>query len=73
MAIPITKKASSSCAKNIEAALVAGAGKTAPGFTDVAAGIKGGMEDAMPKKEKVKEPSVEENLENEENGGGAEE
>ena len=83
MAIPITKKAASSCAKNMELnsmtkqvneALVAGAGAIGASKApiDVQAAFEGGAKEAMPK-EKTKEPSVEENLENEENGGGAEE
>jgi len=82
MAIPITKKAASSCAKNMElnsmaqvnATLIEGAGALGASKKpiDVQAGIEGGMKNAMPE-EKTKEPSVEENLENEENGGGAEE
>jgi len=83
MAIPITKKAASSCAKNMELnsmamqvndTLIAGAGALGASKqpVDVQAAYEGGAKDAMPK-EKTKEPSIEENLENEENGGGAEE
>ena len=84
MAIPITKKAASSCAKNMELnsitkqvndALIQGAGALGASKKpiDVQAGIKGGMEGAMPA-EKTTEPSIEENLENEEgNGEGSEE
>ncbi len=83
MAIPITKKAASSCAKNMELnsmtkqvndTLIAGAGAIGASKApiDVQAAYESGAKDAMPK-EKTKEPSVEENLENEENGGGAEE
>lgn len=48
MALPITKKAAASCAKNIEAALVAGAGKTAPGFIDVKKTVEDSMGEVKP-------------------------
>ena len=83
MAIPITKKAASSCAKNMELnsiamqvndALIKGEGAIGESKApiDVQAAYEGGAKDAMPK-ETTKEPSIEENLENEDNGGGAEE
>ena len=70
MAIPITKKAASSCAKNMAETLISGAGALgkSQGFVDAQGALEGNMKNKAGKIS-TKPPSVEENLENEEGNG----